>query len=176
MQKIDAVMDSDRLDYLIGQFTGGVGRTILGTSRTIQAAAEGTLNELPTYRIPLLGRFYGDATGKSSEAAKFYSNLKRINGHQRELKGLRSEKDLAPDAKAARIAEYMRENPEARLALFTQRLESDLAQAKKLKKDMEERGASKDALKAADARITGLMATLNKRVDALRNAPEEVGQ
>ena len=41
---------------------------------------------------------------------------------------------------------------------------------------MEERGASKDALKAADARITGLMATLNKRVDALRTAQKEVGQ
>jgi hypothetical protein len=76
----------DQIDYLAGQATGGIGRELSKTSQTVQSMYSG--EELPTYKIPVASRFYGNAEGTSNERRKFYDNVKKMNMHERELKGL----------------------------------------------------------------------------------------
>ncbi len=43
--------------------------------------------ELPAYKIPLLGRLYGSTQGVSGESELFYKNIKRLNQIENEYKG-----------------------------------------------------------------------------------------
>ena len=53
------------VDYLFGQGFGGVGRETLKLTSSIESLFTG--EELPSYKIPLAGRFYGKASGKAAE-------------------------------------------------------------------------------------------------------------
>lgn len=154
----------DQIDYFLGQIGGGLAREAGKVSTTAQALSTG--EELPTHKVPLLGRFYGDTTGQASAAAKFYSNLKRLNGYANEVEGLRKDGD------GAAALELIKNNPEARLAKFAQRIDNDIREAKRLKSKLVERGAPPDKVRAVEARITALMQRLNSRVDSLREAGE----
>ena len=154
----------DQIDYFLGQIGGGLAREAGKVSTTAQALSTG--EELPTHKVPLLGRFYGDTTGQASAAAKFYSNLKRLNGYANEVEGLRKDGD------GAAALEFIKNNPEARLAKFAQRIDNDIREAKRLKSKLVERGAPPDKVRAVEARITALMQRLNSRVDSLREAGE----
>jgi hypothetical protein len=94
---------ADQIDYLFGQATGGVGREASKLNQTVSAMGSG--EDLPPHKIPLVGRFFGDSSGQSSQGNKFYSNLKRINEVEAELKG--RTKDRLP------VDEFKAENPES---------------------------------------------------------------
>jgi len=93
----------DQLDYVAGQLTGGVGREIGKATST--AAAPFTGEELPAYKIPLVGRLYGNTKGASGESQKFYENITRANEAENEIKG-RLKGGLS-------VSEYLQENPTA---------------------------------------------------------------
>ena len=57
----------DQIDYLWGQVTGGVGREVSKLQQSISATAAG--EDLPIHKIPLVGRFYGDADTPSAHSA-----------------------------------------------------------------------------------------------------------
>lgn len=148
----------DQIDYLAGQITGGVGRELSKTEQTVTAIASGS--ELPAHKIPLLGRYYGNTAGQAGQANRYYANLKRLNIVEGEVKGRREARDPS-------FADYAKENPEYRLVDAANKTERQIANLKKLKRTMQDRGADKETIRQIDDRITQAMTGLNERVDAL---------
>jgi hypothetical protein len=145
---------ADQIDYLAGQVTGGVGREAAKISQTAKAVSTG--EELPPHKIPLVGRFYGDTDTQSSQGAKFYANLKKLNEVEAELKG--RIKDRIP------AAEYRAAHPELRLVPLANRVESNVSELRTLKRKLVEKSAPKESIKNIETRITVLMKRLNDRV------------
>lgn len=75
----------DALEYLFGQFTGGVGRELTKAGNMVTAAVTG--EELAPHQITLAGRFYGDTRGVNGQSTSYYENLKRVNTSMAEAKG-----------------------------------------------------------------------------------------
>lgn len=72
------------------QMIGGGRAEEAGKARqTVSVRLSG--EELPPHKVPLLGRFYGNAESQSSQGNAFYSNSKRINEVEGELKGRRKD-------------------------------------------------------------------------------------
>lgn len=144
----------DQIDYLISQATGGVGREYLKAEQTVTSAFTG--EELPPHKVPLLGRFYGDTKGQSSQGAEFYDNLKRLNGHEAEIKGrMKNRED---------VAEYKRDNPEWALIAAANGAEKRVQELRKRKRELVEQGAPKERIKMIDEVITATMKSLNEKV------------
>jgi CHASE3 domain sensor protein len=147
----------DQIDYLIGTATGGVGRELLKLEQTVTGAVTG--EEVPTFKIPLAGRFFGDSKAAASEANKFYTNLKELNQHENEIKGRRENKGDA--------AGYIRDNPEARLVTTANRIERNVQALRKKRRELVEKGAPKEAVKQIETQITVQMKRLNDMVTKL---------
>lgn len=148
----------DQIDYLVGQLTGGIGREAIKTATTVTSMF--TADELPAYKIPLLGRFYGETTGQASEASRFYANIKRLNEHQNTVRGLRG------DRKGNEAMRYLIEHPEARLFDQGNRAYRQVQKLRKQRSELADRGVSKARLKQVDQQITRAMAQLNERMAA----------
>lgn len=144
----------DQIDYLIGQATGGVGRELMKAEQTARAAVTG--EELPTYKIPLVGRFIGETKEQAAQSAKFYDNIRLLNEHENEIKGRR--KDREP------VDEYIRENPEARLYGAANNVERTISALRKRKSELIKKDAPKEDIRAIDKRITEIMTRFNDRV------------
>ena len=147
----------DQIDYLIGQGTGGLGREALKVEQTISKTISG--EELPSYKIPLVGRFYGETKSSAAESGRFYKNLTKLNEHENEIKGRRESKQP--------IAEYIAENPEARLAPMGRKIYTEIQNLKKRKAGLVERGAPRESVQAVEKMITRKMQILNERVAKL---------
>ena len=150
----------DQIDYLIGQVTGGVGREFSKVEQTALSTIQG--EDLPTYKIPLVGRFVGNAKGQSSEGSAFYANTERLNELETEMKGLRAD-GRGEEAMAIRQA-----HPEASLILMANATERRVQKLRKTKRELVSSGAPRDEVKAIEDRITEEMARLNmamKRFD-----------
>lgn len=146
----------DQLDYLIGQATGGVGREYLKAEQVVTSAATG--EELPLYKVPLLGRFVGETQGRGPEGGKFYSAVTRLNEHEAEIKGLRSE------GKFAEAQAYIAENPEASMVQMANAAERRVADLRKQKRQLLERDASPERIKLVEQQITATMRRFNEQV------------
>jgi hypothetical protein len=120
----------DQIDYLIGQATGGVGREIQKVEQLITGE-----EETPPHKIPLVGKFYGDAASQSAQKNKFYANVVKMANHEQEIKGRIKNKESSAD--------YLEENR---------------------KKEMKERGASPEAIKRIDEIKLRKMQQFNERV------------
>ena len=145
----------DQIDYLIGQITGGVGREALKVSQAVQSTFTG--EELPSNKVPILGRFYGDTKEQSGVSSKFYANITKLNEHENEIKG--RQKDRVP------IGDYFKENPEARLFAAGNAAEREVSALRRQKRDMIDRGASPESIKLIEQRITRRMQILNSQVE-----------
>lgn len=145
----------DQLDYLVGQAFGGVGRELLKAEQTVTSTFTG--EELPPYKIPLAGRFYGNTESSAAASNRFYTNITRLNEHEAEIKGRRENRE--------NVAEYLRDYPEARLAGFAGQVERAVRKLQKRKRDMLDRGASSASIEAIEKLITRRMQTLNDRVE-----------
>ncbi len=75
----------DQIDYVFGQLTGGMGRELLKANQVITAPFTG--DEVPAYKIPLVGRLYGNTSGPAAESEQFYQNIKDLNMIEAEIKG-----------------------------------------------------------------------------------------
>jgi hypothetical protein len=153
----------DQIDYLIGQATGGVGREYMKAEQTATAIATG--EDLPSYKIPLLGRFYGDTGGSSAQGGLFYKNIQIMNEHENEIKGRRKAN--------GDVTEYRKENPEASLiprAKFAYKTVSDL---RKRQRELIEKGADKTRIKLINDRITARMTEFNNLVKARQEATSQ---
>ena len=144
----------DQIDYLIEQVTGGVGREISKAEQTVSSVRTG--EELPPYKVPLVGRFYGTTTGQASEARAFYDHLRALNRHELELRGRREAHD--------NIGAYLADHPEARLVRDANRAERRVSDLRKRKRALVEKKAPANAVRDVEQRMTREMAQFNARV------------
>ena len=153
-KKGELSLTPDQIDYLIGFATGGVGRELMKAEQTATSAVTG--EDLPPYKVPLLGRFYGDAESKAAESNRFYENLRRMNEHEAEIKGRRENRENP--------GEYRAENPESRLIFLANKTERDVQKMRQRRREMLEKGASKESIQLIEQRIAARMKRFNDRV------------
>lgn len=144
----------DQIDYLIGQATGGVGREIMKAEQTVTSALTG--EELPSYKIPLVGRFYGDTSSQAAQANLFYDNITKMANHENEIKGRMKNRE--------NTTEYLRDNPEARLWRMANRIENEISDLNRQKKDLIAKNASKEQVQRIEQIRTRKMEQFNKTV------------
>lgn len=149
----------DQIDYLIGQAFGGLGREATKLEQTVLKTATG--EELPPYKIPLVGRFYGETKSSAAESNRFYKNLTLLNEHENEIKGRRD--------KGQPIGDYLKDNPEARLAPMARKTYKDIQQLRKRREQLVERDAPRESVKAVEEQIKRRMAVFNERVAQLKD-------
>lgn len=145
----------DQIDYLIGQATGGIGREVAKLATTVEKTATG--EELPPYKIPVVGRFYGETKSSAAEASRFYKNLEQLNKLENEIKGRRENKEP--------LGSFMADNPEARLIKRAESVYSDVKKLRERKEKLVERGASRESVKVVENQITMKMRMLNEQVE-----------
>jgi predicted GNAT family acetyltransferase len=154
----------DQIDYLIGQVTGGVGRELSKVEQTGLSLARG--EALPTYKVPLAGRFFGDTKQQASEGSQFYANTERLNRLETEIKGLQK------DGKMAEAAELRRSSSEAYLITQANVAERQIQRLRNQKRELVKEGAPREQVRAIEEQITQVMARLNRAVESLREKQE----
>ena len=150
----------DQLDYLFGQATGGLGREIAKGAQTVQTMYTG--EELPSYKIPLVSRFYGDTKESASQSAKYYENIIRINEHANEIKDLRAHPEHG------KISDYLKDNPDARLIGMAQSVNNNITQLNTQKRIALEKDMPKERIKRINDQIKVQMGRFNERVKAVQ--------
>lgn len=154
----------DQIDYLIGQATGGVGRELSKVEQTVLSTARG--ESLPTYKVPLVGRFIGDAKSQASEGTAFYANTERLNRIETEMKGLQKDGKIA-EATALRMS-----HSEAYLITMANQAERQIQKLRAEKRELVKANAPRDRVKAIEDRITAVMARLNRAMESLQDKQE----
>ena len=144
----------DQIDYLIGQITGGVGREVMKVEQSITGAVKG--EEVAPYKIPIVGRFYGDTQATANISGKYYENLTKLNKHEAEIKGRKKTRE--------EIGDYYDQYPEARLFEKANSIESDIKSLNKRLKELKEREGSEESVKIVKTQITAKMKRLNDMV------------
>ena len=147
----------DQIDYLAGQFTGGVGREIMKIEQAIESSMTG--EDLPPYRVPVLGRFIGDAESKAADAQRFYENVTKMADFENEIKGRAKNRED--------VAGFMRENPQARLWQVANTAENQISQLNKTRKELLEKGAPKERIQRIEDQKQKIMRRFNDQVKAL---------
>lgn len=143
---------ADQLDYLVGQATGGVGRETMKAVGAVKALATG--EELPSYKVPLAGKFYGNTESPANIASKFYSNVTQLANYENEIKGRQKNRE--------NVGEFLKEHPEARLYQRANQLENQITKINREKKALQERNAPQKQIDVLDKRKTMLMDKFNK--------------
>lgn len=144
----------DQIDFLVGQATGGIGRELGKVEQTITSGFTG--EELPSYKIPLVGRFYGDVNAQASQANKFYDNITKMANYENEIKGrIENRED---------VQEFLRENPAARLYRQANTLENEIAKLNRRKRELLSKGADPETIKRLEDQKTRMMQQFNDRV------------
>ena len=149
----------EQLEYLAGQITGGVGRETGKAVKTVESLISG--EELPPYSIPLAGRLYGKTTGSAAESNRFYENIRRMNLHNAELRGLRETQQP--------VGPYLNRNPEARLATQARTAYRQVQNLRKRKREMLDRNASRESIRLIEQQITNRMKSFNERMSRIES-------
>jgi len=144
----------DEIDYLIGQITGGVGRELMKAEQTVKSGITG--EELPAYRIPLVGRFYGETQSNAAESQRFYDNIIKMADHENEIKGRIKNKEP--------VGEYLRDNPQARFWQSANTVENQINQLNKQKKEFIEKGLPKERIKRIENQKAAIMKRFNDQI------------
>ena len=146
----------DLLDYVAGQLTGGPGRELIHLESSVEGWLTG--KEVPTYKVPLVGRFYGNVGSEASDKARYYENVKKINELENNVKGMQKDRVSAN--------EYRQDNPQARL----------IPAANVIKRQISQFRAQKDKPNNDDVKTDALILRQMQRLNALvapYNAPTE---
>lgn len=117
-----------------------------------------TGEDLPLYKVPLVGRFVGDTEGQSGQSQKFYEGIRQLNMLENERNGLRKEN------RTQELAEFAKENPGVRLIIAGNRAEKVVRDLRTQKRDLMKRDASPEEIKRIDDLITLRMRQFNERV------------
>jgi ribosomal protein S18 acetylase RimI-like enzyme len=147
---------ADQIDYLIGQYTGGVGREIMKAGQYGAAVVNGETGELPSYRVPIVGKMYGETESPAAVSAKFYDNVTKLAEHENEIKMRIKNKE--------NVQEYRAEHPEVRFINRVNNLENQITAINKQKKALQEQKAPEERIKRLDERKTRMMKQLNDQI------------
>lgn len=147
----------DEIDYLVGQFTGGIGREVMKAQSAIESQVTG--EELPPYKVPIVGRFIGDAESKAADSQRFYANVTMMANFENEIKGRQKNRE--------NVSEFLRENPQARLWMLANNAENQISQLNKTRKELLEKGAPKERIKQIENQKQIIMRRFNDKVKSL---------
>jgi len=140
----------DQVDYTLGQITGGLGREVSKGAQSVATAinaATGTpQEETPWYRVPVVGRLYGNVNEPGNVKAQIYADKEQINALDYE------HKQMLKAGERERAAELLAEHPEIRLK---SRIDSLLREEAELRKQRVKLRANSDVEKvnATNAKI-----------------------
>lgn len=137
-----------------------MGREISKLDQSARATISG--EELPIFKVPLIGRFAGNAGSQASEGTAFYANMRRLNALETEVKGLRG------DGKIVEAQAMLAACPDAYLIGVANTVERQVQRLRKEKRELIERDASRPEIKAVEVRITEAMARLNRAAERLK--------
>jgi hypothetical protein len=139
---------ADEIDYLAGQYFGGVAREVIkGVS---WAASPFTGEDIPAYRKPVIGKLFGETETPAAVSSKFYDNVAQMATHENELKQRRKNGDP--------IDEYLADNPDARFWKQANRVENEVSRLNASKKDALKRGDDEGAKRANDFKVEKMRA------------------
>ncbi|MBK8359356.1 MAG: hypothetical protein IPL15_10395 [Comamonadaceae bacterium] len=156
----------DQIDYTLGQITGGVGREVSKGAQAIGTgfnAVTGTpQEETPWYRVPLVGRLYGNVNETGNVKAQIYAAKEDINALDYE------HKQLLKAGERERAIELLAEHPEIRLK---SRIDSLLREEAELRKQRVKLRANSDveAVNAANARIDEKLLRLRDEIRRVKD-------
>lgn len=155
----------DQIDYVIGQLTGGLGRELIKVNQTLAAPVTG--DDLPPYKIPLVGRLYGNTRGEAGQAGRFYENVRAVNEVEAELRGrMRNGEDFE---------EWRDGEPLVQLigrGAATERMVLRARQARRAITEQAQPGYQ-DRVRDIDRTIADAMAGFNAEVDRVRREARE---
>lgn len=148
----------DEIAYLAGQAGGGIAREVGKIYGTASDFITG--DETPSYKIPLIGKLYGDAESKAAVKNRFYANVTKLAETERTLKGMQKRKE--------NVSEYRKEHPEVTLINLANSIENDITDLNKRRKMLNERGATIAQIKRIEDIKEKKMRMLNERYDKIR--------
>ncbi len=155
----------DQVDYLFAQVTGGVGRELSKIEQAAKGAIQG--EEVASYKIPLFGRFFGDARSQANEGSAFYANSRKLNELETQIKAMRK------DGKTAEANALQASRPDAYLITQANVAERQVQRLRREKREMIEGGAERNAVRAKEEQITAAMARLNRAAERQREVVEK---
>ncbi|HEV6963940.1 LPD38 domain-containing protein [Roseateles sp.] len=154
----------DQIDYVVGQLTGGLGREAMKVEQTISSAFNG--DELPSYKVPLVGRVVGNTRGPAAQSGAFYENARELNEIENEIQGR---------AKAGQdVGAYLASEPLAALVGAGNAAERQIANLRKARRAViaSGRDGAKEEAEAINGQIGEIMGRLNRDVAQARRASQ----
>jgi hypothetical protein len=149
----------DDIDFLVSSVTGPVVGSVAKTAKYIEAKQTG--EEVPAYKVPVLGRFQGELDSKPVITSRFYNNINAMYEHELTLK------NLSKDPVAKR--EYMQEHPEARAYKFAEQYEAKINDINATKKKFQMAGRPQEQIDRLDNKKIILMNRFNDQLEKIRN-------
>jgi hypothetical protein len=150
---------ADELDYIAGQFLGGVGREAKKAAETVTSVITG--EEIEPSRRFVIGKVLGDKESNQAVRSKFYKNVKDMADFESEIKGRK-------DAKDDTLQEFKDENPESRLWKRANDVENRISEINqkitKFKAKKEDEEYYKERVKDLEDRKIEIMRNFNERV------------
>jgi hypothetical protein len=146
----------DDINYVVGQYLGGVGREVMRAKEFVTSI--GKEEPFEPYKVPILGKIYGDINAPASVANKFYLNVKQMAEHENEIKG----------RKGSGVSEYLRDNPDARLYRSANRLENEISKLNKTKTELLKRDAPEERIRRIEDQKLRMMKQFNDQVRKLQ--------
>lgn len=164
----------DQIDYVIGQLAGGLGREVVKSLQVANSAATG--DELPPYKIPLIGRFYGSTEGPSGQATQYHENVRRLNLIDNEIRGRardEAEGTLEPGEKTA--SEFAETQPLAVMLTAASRAERQIQALRQQRARLVRQAEPgyQDEVKRINEQIGEVMGELNREVARVRREAKE---
>lgn len=153
---------ADEIDYLGGQLTGGLGREIMKVGQAIKSTSTG--EELPSYRVPLAGRFYGETGSQAAISQRFYNNITEMANYEQEIKGRLKNKES--------LVDFYKEHPEAKLWKRANTLENKVNEINKRKREFMAKDYPTERLKALEDTKARLMDQFNNQVKQYQKSAE----
>jgi hypothetical protein len=147
---------ADDIDYIAGQYLGGVAREAMRAKEFLQSTVTG--EPVEPHRVPLVGKIVGDLGAPAAVANKFYSNITTLAEHEQEIKG-RIKNRQSP-------AEYLREYPEARLFQAANKLENEISRINRTIRQLQAMEGKERQIENLKNRKTEMMKRFNERYDA----------
>jgi hypothetical protein len=148
---------ADEIDFLAGQYAGGVGRELAKGVRFASSVVTG--EEIPPYKVPIAGKLYGETGSPAAITDQFYKNVIMLSEHEGVLKRMREDK--------RDTSEYRSENPEVSLIKSANNLENRISKMNRTKRDLlekEQTDSVKAQIKRIDEQKTRIMKEFNDRV------------
>lgn len=152
---------ADDIDYVFAQYAGGLGREVAKAAGFVKAKAEG--EETPPYKVPILGKAYGETETPSAVSDKFYKNVTMLAELEGEMKRMREKRE--------NLTEFMKDNPEYRFIQNANNLENQISKINKTIKEIQKRPeteATKAQIERYKEQKQRMMNNFNERVKALQ--------